>query len=62
MTTRGSPGMGLARQWRLIGALESVNGVLLFGISTAFLTAAINQLWAWIQSGAGRPRTKRDVP
>lgn len=62
MTTRGSPGMGLARQWRLMGALESVNGVLLFGISTAFLAAAINQLWAWLQRGAGRPRPKHDMP
>ena len=54
VTTHGSPELDLARQWKLMGALESVNGVLLFGMSTAFLAAAINQLWGWIQVGAHR--------
>jgi hypothetical protein len=62
MTTRGSPGLSLAHQWKLMGALESVNGVLLFGISTAFLAAAINQLWSWIQKSAGQPQPKRTAP
>jgi len=62
MTTRGSPGMSLAHQWKLMGALESVNGVLLFGISTAFLAAAINRFWNWIQKSAGQPQPKRTTP
>jgi hypothetical protein len=62
MTTRGSPGLSLAHQWKLMGALESVNGVLLFGISTAFLAAAINQLWSWIRGEIDRPRAKHDTP
>ena len=60
MTTRGSPGLDLAEQWKLMGALESVNGVLLFGISTAFLAAAINQLWSWIEGVPGPQQAKYD--
>lgn len=37
ITTRGAAGLGLAPRWQLMGALESANGVLLFGLSTAFL-------------------------
>jgi hypothetical protein len=59
MTTHGSPGLRLAHQWQLMGALESVNGVLLFGISTAFLTATISQLWSWMQRGADPPQSNR---
>jgi hypothetical protein len=62
MTTRGSPGLGLAGQWKLMGALESVNGVLLFGLSTAFLAAVINRLWSWIQGGADPPQPQRESP
>jgi hypothetical protein len=42
--------------------LESVNGVLLFGISTAFLAASINQLWSRIEGSAGRLQPKRTTP
>jgi hypothetical protein len=45
ITTRGESGLQLQRQWRLMGALEAANGVLLFGISTAFLTAVISEAW-----------------
>lgn len=38
LTTRGaSSGLTLQPQWQMLGAIESINGLLLFGISTAFL-------------------------
>jgi len=41
MTTRGASGLVLQPRWRLMGALESVNGVMLFGISTAFVVTVM---------------------
>ncbi|MDR3529075.1 MAG: hypothetical protein P4L90_00760 [Rhodopila sp.] len=36
-TTRGASGLELGPEWRLMGALEAADGMLLFGISTAFV-------------------------
>ena len=41
LTSRGASGLVLEPHWRLLGALEAANGVLLFGISTAFLFTVI---------------------
>jgi hypothetical protein len=38
----------LERHWQLVGALEALNGLLLFGLSTAFLFAIIQEAWARI--------------
>ncbi len=35
MATRGASGLTLQPHWRMMGALEAANGMLLFGISTA---------------------------
>jgi hypothetical protein len=43
-TTRGESGLSLAPQWRLMGALEAANGMLLFGISTAFVFAVMQRI------------------
>ena len=45
MTAFEIPGLTLPSRWGMIGALEAVNGVLLFGISTAFLFAVIQIHW-----------------
>jgi hypothetical protein len=37
MATRGASGVMLAPHWRMMGALEAADGMLLFGISTAFI-------------------------
>ena len=37
MCTRGASGVMLATHWLMLGALEAADGMLLFGISTAFL-------------------------
>lgn len=45
MTTRGSTGLDMDERWRMMGATEAGNGMLLFGISTAFLFAVMAGLW-----------------
>ncbi len=45
MTTFEIPGLTLPPRFQMISALEAVNGVLLFGISTAFLFAVIQAYW-----------------
>jgi len=45
ITSLGASGLRLERHWRLMGALEATNGLLLFGISTAFLAAVITESW-----------------
>jgi hypothetical protein len=45
MTTRGASGLKLESNWKMMGALEAANGVLLFGISTAFLAAVMTEAW-----------------
>lgn len=41
MTTRGASGLTLQRHWLMMGANEAMDGMLLFGISTAFLFAVM---------------------
>ena len=45
MTTRGSSGLVAVREWRMMGAAEAGDGMLLFGISTAFLFFVMTRLW-----------------
>ena len=45
MATRGASGLTLRGQWRMMGALEAVDGMLLFGISTAFIFALLQAFW-----------------
>ena len=46
MTTFGHSGITLAPQWHLMGSLEALNGWILFGLSTAFLYAILQEVWA----------------
>jgi hypothetical protein len=45
ITTRGASGLTLQRHWQMMGALEAVDGMLLFGISTAFIFAVMLDYW-----------------
>lgn len=45
MTTYGHESIVLADHWRLMGAIEALNGVILFGLTTAFLYAIIREVW-----------------
>jgi len=45
VTSYGHTDLELAPHWHLMGALEALNGWLLFGLTTAFLFAVIDKLW-----------------
>jgi hypothetical protein len=45
MTTYGHDTGDLEVHWRLMGALEALNGMLLFGLTTAFLFAVAQRVW-----------------
>lgn len=45
MTSYGHANLFLRPQWQLMGALEALNGMLLFGLTTAFLFAMIQRVW-----------------
>lgn len=45
MTTRGASGLQLDEQWRMMGATEAGDGMLLFGTSTAFLFYVMLRVW-----------------
>jgi hypothetical protein len=45
MTTYGHSDLYLTPPWRLMGALEALNGMLLFGLTTAFLYGVIQRVW-----------------
>ncbi len=55
MTTRGDSGLRLDDEWLIMGALEAADGMLLFGISTAFLFGVISHVWS-LMSEHTRPR------
>jgi hypothetical protein len=48
MTTRGASGLMLEQHWRMMGALEAANGMLLFGISTAYIFAVMQVYWSML--------------
>ena len=43
MTSYGHANIVLEKRWQLLGALESLNGMLLFGVTTAFLFGIIQR-------------------
>jgi len=54
MTTYGGSDLDLQQHWRLMGALEALNGIILFGLTTAFLFSMIQEVW--LAGGRGRRR------
>jgi len=55
-TTIGYGDVVLDRQWRLVGAIEGANGLLMFGWSTAFLFSVISRMRALEHDWLERPR------
>ena len=45
MTTYGHAELYLAQHWRLMGAIEALNGMMLFGLTTAFLFGVLQRHW-----------------
>ena len=52
ITSYGHTGLSLEERWRLMGAMEALNGWLVFGLTTAFLFAVIDKF--------GRAESKRE--
>jgi hypothetical protein len=46
-TTLGADVVQLADAWRLMGPLEGISGMLMFGMSTAFLFAVMRRAWPY---------------
>ena len=65
MTTFGHSGFNLEGQWHLMGALEALNGWILFGLSTAFLYGVNQRVWRMMPELHHRttvPVQHEDVP
>jgi hypothetical protein len=45
MTSYGHANVYLAEHWQLMGALEALNGMMLFGLTTAFLASVLQSSW-----------------
>ncbi len=45
MTSYGHANVFLAKHWQLMGAIEALNGMMLFGLSTAFLFGVLREHW-----------------
>lgn len=45
ITTYGHTNLYLAPHWELMGALEALNGLILFGLTTAYLVSVIQKVW-----------------
>ncbi|MCW2512436.1 MAG: hypothetical protein JWR11_1478 [Mycobacterium sp.] len=61
MTTFEIPGLTLPSRWQMLSALQAVNGVLLFGVSTAFLFAVIQVHWHLLAHSPERSSDQRVV-
>jgi hypothetical protein len=45
ITSYGHAQVFLDPNWQMLGALEALNGVILFGLTTAFLFGLIQKIW-----------------
>jgi hypothetical protein len=45
ITTYGHSELFLAERWRLMGALEALNGIILIGLTTALMYGLIQRVW-----------------
>jgi hypothetical protein len=53
MTAYGHADIFLERDWQMLGALEALNGLMLFGLTTAFLFSVLQSNWpAWTRAGS----------
>jgi hypothetical protein len=54
ISTRGASGLMLENHWRMMGALEATDGMLLFGISTAYIFTLMQDYWPLMARHSGR--------
>jgi hypothetical protein len=57
MSTRGASGLTLQRHWQMMGALEAVDGMLLFGVSAAYIFAVMQIYWSMLSAHASPKRS-----
>jgi hypothetical protein len=62
ISTRGASGLILERHWRMMGALEAMDGMLLFGVSTAYVFTVMHTCWALMISSRSRPISTFENP
>ncbi len=46
-TTIGYGDIVLTREWRLLSSFGGANGMIIFGLTTALIIAAIQRFYAW---------------
>jgi len=51
VSTLGASGLTVAPHRRMMGALEGMDGMLLFGISTAYIFAMMQAYWSLMTRG-----------
>jgi hypothetical protein len=61
ITSYGHTDLSLNQPWQLMGALEALNGWLLFGLTTAFMFAAIHVVWSSGNVGENERHSGTDV-
>ena len=59
MTSYGHANLYLKAEWQLMGAFEALNGMLLFGLTTAFLFAMIRRVWPVASKSRRRTHPRR---
>jgi len=58
MTGFGAGNISLPAQWQMMGVLQSLAGVLLFGLTTAFMFAMFQAVWPSQQRAASDNRSE----
>lgn len=53
-TTTGYGDLVLSREWRLVGAVEALTGILMCGWSTGFFFAVVSRLYAEDERATGK--------
>jgi hypothetical protein len=61
MTSFGHAGIYLDPHWQMMGALEALNGMMLFGLTTAFLFSMLLTHWPSHASEGGFPASSAPV-
>jgi hypothetical protein len=54
ITSYGHESLVLEPRWQLMGAIEALNGCLLFGLTTAFLFGMLQKVWLLGEKGPKR--------
>ena len=50
MTSYGHENVNLAQHWQMMGALEALDGWILFGLTTAFLFTVMQRVGAHLEA------------